>query len=98
MKGLLKASDVIDRFCGWAVISLFTLMTVTYAAQVILRYVFSTGLMWTEELTRYADIWAIMIGAAMIASGVATSTSAYSRKCSGEEKKAGFWSCSNSYP
>ncbi len=67
MKGLLKASDVIDRFCGWAVISLFTLMTVTYAAQVILRYVFSTGLMWTEELTRYADIWAIMIGAAMIA-------------------------------
>lgn len=67
MKGLSKASDVIDRYCGWAVISLFTLMTVTYAAQVILRYVFGTGLMWTEELTRYADIWAIMIGAAMIA-------------------------------
>jgi len=67
MKGLLKASDTIDRICGWAIISLFALMTVTYAAQVILRYVFSTGLMWTEELTRYADIWAIMIGAAMIA-------------------------------
>lgn len=67
MKGLLKASDVIDRFCGWAIIALFTVMTVTYATQVILRYVFSTGLMWTEELTRYADIWAIMIGAAMIA-------------------------------
>lgn len=42
-------------------------MIVTYFGQIFLRYVVGTGFRWTEELTRYVDIWAIMIGAAMIA-------------------------------
>lgn len=67
MKGLLKISDILDRICGWAIAGLFMLMTVTYFMQIMLRYAFGTGFMWTEELTRYADIWAIMIGGAMLA-------------------------------
>ncbi len=67
MKSLLKASDFFDKICGWAIGLLFGVMTVTYFIQILLRYVFGTGLMWTEELTRYADIWAIMIGGAMLA-------------------------------
>ena len=67
MKTLLKIGDVLDRICGWAIGLLFAVMTVTYFLQVLFRYAFGTGFMWTEELTRYADIWAIMIGAAMIA-------------------------------
>jgi len=64
---LLKISDTIDKVCGWAIILLFAVMTITYSAQVFLRFVVGTGLKWTEELTRYADIWAIMIGFVMIA-------------------------------
>jgi len=67
MKALLRTSDILDKICGWVIVTLFMLMTATYATQILLRYVFGTGLMWTEELTRYADIWAVMIGAAMIA-------------------------------
>lgn len=67
MKALLKTSDILDKICGWVIIALFMLMTATYGTQILLRYVFGTGLVWTEELTRYADIWAVMIGAAMIA-------------------------------
>ena len=67
MKALQKISDVLDKACSWAIGILFGVMTVTYFLQVLFRYAFGTGFMWTEELTRYADIWAIMIGAAMIA-------------------------------
>lgn len=67
MKTLLKISDTIDKVCGWAIILLFAVMTITYSAQVFLRFVVGVGLKWTEELTRYADIWAIMIGFVMIA-------------------------------
>jgi len=67
MKTLLKISDTIDKVCGWAIILLFAVMTITYSVQVFLRFVVGTGLKWTEELTRYADIWAIMIGFVMIA-------------------------------
>lgn len=67
MKAVLKLSDFLDKICGWAIAGLFMLMTVTYFMQILLRYAFGTGFMWTEELTRYADIWAIMIGGAMLA-------------------------------
>lgn len=67
MKVLLRISDILDKICSWTIGLLFGLMTLTYFAQVLFRYVFGTGFMWTEELTRYADIWAIMVGAAMIA-------------------------------
>lgn len=67
MKALQRISDVLDKACSWAIGILFGVMTVTYFMQILLRYAFGTGFMWTEELTRYADIWAIMIGAAMIA-------------------------------
>jgi len=67
MKALLRTSDILDEICGWVIVALFMLMTITYATQILLRYVFGIDLMWTEELTCYADIWAVMIGAAMIA-------------------------------
>ncbi len=67
MRTLLRISDIIDKVCGTAIVALFVLMTVTYSAQIVMRYALGTGVQWTEELTRYADIWAIMIGAAMIA-------------------------------
>jgi len=67
MKLLFKISDTIDRICGWAIVSLFSIMIISFALQVILRYFIGTGFKWTEELTRYANVWAVMIGFAMIA-------------------------------
>lgn len=67
MKLLIRISDGVDKVCSVAVIFLLSLMTVTYFAQVLLRYVFQTGLHWTEELTRYSGVWLIMIGGSMMA-------------------------------
>jgi len=64
---LHKASKIIDKISGFIIFLLFSTMIVTYFGQIVLRYVVGTGFRWTEELTRYVDIWAIMIGAAMIA-------------------------------
>lgn len=43
-------------------IMLMTLMTVLIFVQVIMRYVFSNSLTWSEELARYAFIWLIYFG------------------------------------
>lgn len=64
---LNKISDWVNRIVGWFLIFLFSLMTVTYFGQIVLRYVFGTGLHWTEELTRYSQVALIMFGAAMLA-------------------------------
>lgn len=41
-------------------------MTITYFGQIVLRYIFSTGIHWTEELTRYTNIALVMVGAAVM--------------------------------
>lgn len=67
MATLNKVAEWVNRAVGWLLIFLFALMTVTYFGQIVLRYVFSTGLVWTEELTRYSQVALIMFGAAMLA-------------------------------
>ena len=68
MKLLNKISAWLNKICGWYLILAFSLMTVTYFGQIVLRYVFQSGLKWTEELTRYTNISLVMIGAAVMAS------------------------------
>ena len=41
---------------------LLFLMVVLVSISVTLRYVFSTGLVWSEELVRYTYIWLIFLG------------------------------------
>lgn len=67
MATLNKISAWVNRACGWLLVFLFALMTVTYFGQVVLRYVFSTGVHWTEELTRYSQVALVMFGAAVLA-------------------------------
>lgn len=43
-------------------IVLMTLMTILIFVQVIMRYVFQSSLIWSEELARYMFIWLIYIG------------------------------------
>ena len=66
MNTINKISDGIDKACGWFLILCFSIMTVTYFGQIVLRYVFSTGIHWSEELTRYTNVVLVMIGTAML--------------------------------
>ncbi|MFA5575928.1 MAG: TRAP transporter small permease [Tissierellaceae bacterium] len=67
MKVLNKISNGLNKLSGWFLILAFSVMTVTYFSQILLRYVFQTGLQWTEELTRYTNVALVMIGTAIMA-------------------------------
>src|SRR5512138_3314067 len=55
------ASNIEEIVAG----SLMLVMTLTTCANVILRYAFSSPLMWAEELSRYSFIWLTFMGAAL---------------------------------
>ncbi|MFV0452514.1 MAG: TRAP transporter small permease [Propioniciclava sp.] len=67
MVTLNKIFTGVNRVVGWLLIALFAVMTVSYFGQVVLRYVFQTGIAWTEELTRYSQVALIMFGTAVLA-------------------------------
>lgn len=56
-RALARVEDVLLA----AAIATGTVLTCT---QVVLRYVFSSGIDWSEEVTIYAAVWAAFIGAA----------------------------------
>lgn len=66
MKTLNMISDRLNKVCGWFLIVCFTVMTVAYFGQVVLRFM-GTGFHWTEELTRYTNIAMVMVGSAVLA-------------------------------
>ncbi|MDR3284175.1 MAG: TRAP transporter small permease [Treponema sp.] len=57
---ILKWLD--DNFEQTVSIALMSLMTVIMFIQVIMRYVFSNSLSWSEELARYMFIWLVYFG------------------------------------
>lgn len=64
---LNKIFEWVNRVVGWLLIVLFATMTVAYFGQVVLRYAFQSGVVWTEEITRYSQVALIMFGAAILA-------------------------------
>lgn len=67
MKTLNRISTALDNIAKWVLIICFSIMTISYFGQIVLRYLFGTGLRWTEELTRYTDVILVMIGTAVLA-------------------------------
>ena len=63
--GLRALSAAIDRLCSWIAFAMLQVMLVSILLQVVARYIFDAPPAWTEELGRYAMIWASMAGAAM---------------------------------
>ena len=61
-----KVMNVLDKCCQWVVIVGLAVMTVVLFAQVTARYVFGSGISWSEELARYIMIWVVYIGAAVV--------------------------------
>jgi TRAP-type C4-dicarboxylate transport system permease small subunit len=64
-RALQALSGAIDRLCSWIAFAALQVMLISILLQVVARYVFSAPPAWTEELGRYAMIWASMAGAAM---------------------------------
>lgn len=67
MSTLNKISLYIEKIISYVLIVCFTVMSITYFGQIVLRYVFQTGFHWTEELTRYTNIIMVMFGSALLA-------------------------------
>jgi C4-dicarboxylate transporter DctQ subunit len=64
----LRALDHIERFLTAAALAAMTLLTFI---QVVLRYVFNSGLVWALEATVYLFGWLVLIG---MAHGIRTGT------------------------
>ena len=61
-----KVSNVLAKIMKVVMIILFVWMTFALTVQVVARYVFSKGFVWTDESARYCMIWLIFIGATEI--------------------------------
>lgn len=60
---LIRLSDGLDRLCRFGAAGGLVAMLVFVAIQVVARYVFRAPPIWTEELARFAMVWAGMLGA-----------------------------------
>lgn len=61
--GLDVLKEKLDKCEEWFVVYTLALMTILILLQVIMRYVFSNSLSWSEELARYMFLWLSWIGA-----------------------------------
>lgn len=56
-----SALAVLDRVSWAVIVAAMAIMTATVVAQVVLRYLFSAGIDWSEELARLAFVWAMFL-------------------------------------
>lgn len=68
MKRINQVLEKTAKALEWVMIVALSVMVLVMFMQVLLRYVFSTGFAWTEELSRFMMIYMIFIGAAVLAS------------------------------
>lgn len=57
-----RTRDIINRLEEVLMAFLLALMTVLTALQVLLRYAFNTGLIWSLEATTYSFAWLVLLG------------------------------------
>lgn len=65
MRAIAAASAALDRAARWGAALGFVAMLVFIAIQVVARYIFDSPPIWTEELARYAMVWAGLLGASV---------------------------------
>jgi len=58
----MLARKIIDRLEEWLMAALLAFMTVMTFVQVVMRYVFNTGLVWSLEATTYSFAALVLIG------------------------------------
>lgn len=64
-KGLMTASDAVDRVLRVVGIFFLIMMVALICLQVAARYGFSSPPAWTEEAARYAMVWVGLLGASV---------------------------------
>lgn len=62
----MKFREKIDRFLGWALVVIMSLMVVNVLWQVFSRFILSDPSSYTDELARYLMIWVGVLGAAYV--------------------------------
>lgn len=67
MSQIIKLLDIIDRLIQKIVAASFIIMTALYFIQIVARYVFNTGISWSEELVVYLMVWLTYLGATILA-------------------------------
>ncbi len=65
LKYIYKACDVLARTLEIIMIVFISIMSVSMLVQIVARYVFDSGFVWTEELSRFLVIWMVFIGTAV---------------------------------
>ena len=61
---LQRLNRYIDLFEKFSITILFAVATLLLFTNVVLRYLFDTGLIWALELVQYLFAWVVLIGAA----------------------------------
>jgi len=59
-----KINDLLAWVCGLLVMIMVPVMTIDIFVQVVMRYVFSSPFMWSEEVARYLLVWISCLGSA----------------------------------
>lgn len=62
---VIQSLNVIEKTLKYLVIAILIIMTVVTFYQVVLRYVFQSATIWSEELTIYLHVWLVMLASAI---------------------------------
>ncbi len=79
-------------FCGKILVgAIMTGATFLLFFNVVLRYVFASGIVWAEEMTRYTMLWTVFVGAGVVSrEGTHVSMEAFFNLWPGRLQRVGF--------
>ena len=62
----MKFLDVLVRLIEWMLVGMFGIMAVLVFGNVVLRYGFNSGIVFSEEVSRFMFMWLTLIGALIV--------------------------------
>lgn len=66
MDKLNKTIEGIVKITKYLMITLLIVMVISMACQIVARYLFRIGITWTEELTRFTNVWLVFLGSSLL--------------------------------
>ena len=62
----MKWLDVLIGFVEWVLVVMFGIMAILVFGNVVLRYGFNSGIVFSEEVSRFLFMWLTLIGALIV--------------------------------
>lgn len=62
----MKWLDALIRFVEWVLVVMFGVMAILVFGNVVLRYGFNSGIVFSEEVSRFLFMWLTLIGALIV--------------------------------